>query len=487
LKEQSLELIYENLLMEKDHRQKMMKFGIPEDVANFLHDFDDKYSLWFANQFKQMPEFERAANKLTFVTTKRQQMQQIIDWVKGAQTVNLNEYKWDTALPASEEWHKLIARPEDEIVTDLSHTVEELESGNGTILKVYKDGYYWIDKEMSNCREEGDCMGHCGNTKAETIWSLRHVSKFYTGGTGRNCNSYITVAVSPDENKWYQAKGKANTKPKPEYWDYIADIFVDNEIFSYDTEYASDKDFGVEEFKSVIEDNPEKYPNGDEIIEKLGESGISAKAEKLFAEYNDRFTYLSVDYEVEDAGDNRDYIDARAYYSITINSEMMPEVGYLEAWHLEDYFRNRKDSIEIRKKRNKFLSAIIETCDDYRIYLAQDWEYGTPFEFEEKDGKFELRINFDFRNERDGYGDELDHFKNFLEEMDSVNDVISKDDFEEDFIETFKEELVKVHLIPDPEDENAPEPPKPEDPRQMKFDFGESSTFKDYAKFIGMV
>jgi len=330
-------------------------------------------------------------------------------------------------------------------------------------------------------------MGHCGRTNdGETLWSLRHISNFYnkefrSGGEGK-CNSYVTIAVSPRKSMWHQAKGKENKKPVGKYWDYIADIFVDHEIFAYNSEYRGGDDFGIEEFKSVIEDNPEKYPNGDEIIEKLNESGIEAKADKLFAEYEDQFTNVQVYYEI---GDEHDYINAQGGFRIVITNELMPEVGYLEAHKMEDYW-DRKDRTEIQKKREKFLAAITETCDDYNIYPSGDWEHGTPFEFAVEDGRWVLQLNFDFEMDRDG-GTELDKFKNFLEEMVGVNNTLEENDFKERFVETFKEELVKVNLIPDPEDEDAPPPPKPEDPRQMKFEFGESSTFKDYAKFIGIV
>lgn len=44
---QILESNYINLILEKDHRENIKKIGIPEDVADYLHQLNDKYSIWF--------------------------------------------------------------------------------------------------------------------------------------------------------------------------------------------------------------------------------------------------------------------------------------------------------------------------------------------------------------------------------------------------------------------------------------------------------
>jgi len=463
-----LELLYETILLEKDHRQKMIKFGIEPNVAEYLHAIDDKYSLWFANQLKGMPQYERAANKISFVATLRQTMTQILDWIKGAQDVNINAFKWDDAIRKSEEWHEEIAKTPEEKVESLSQTVAEYESGVGEILKIYDDGYYWIDLQTNNSREEGNCMGHCGRTDSETIWSLRNINNFYTRD-GVKANSYVTAGVSPDEGVWRQAKGKNNKMPNEEYWPYIVDIFVEGKIFEYKSEYAGNNDFGVEEFKSYLEENPDKYENTDEILEKLSESGIQARADKLYEEYRDLFKKIDVNYEVEE-----DYINPRGYSGFDITPDDMPDIAYLVNKKLDDY----------RSEDRKILMTTIrESLDKMHIYLSDDWNYGTPYEIDRKDGDFTLQIYMDFDDDRSGYGDEIDHFKNFLDDMVSYDEIISGDSFVEDFVEIFTEKLEDLGWI----DTDRPKPKLP-DPRQMKFPgFDESTTFKAYAKHVGLI
>ena len=52
------------LLLEKDHRQKIIKIGLPTEVADYLHNLNDKYSLWFADKINKMPMFQMSRNKL---------------------------------------------------------------------------------------------------------------------------------------------------------------------------------------------------------------------------------------------------------------------------------------------------------------------------------------------------------------------------------------------------------------------------------------
>ena len=68
------------LLLEKDHRKNIIKMGHSEEVADFLHNLNDKYSIWFADKINKMPEYQNSNNKLNFVIRLRDQMQSIIDY-----------------------------------------------------------------------------------------------------------------------------------------------------------------------------------------------------------------------------------------------------------------------------------------------------------------------------------------------------------------------------------------------------------------------
>lgn len=281
------ELLWEQyqLILEKDHRQKIIKFGVDEDVANYLHEFNDKYSLWFADKIKNMEGYKRATNKVAWIRGNiSHDMTTIVDWVRNVPNIHLKLYDWESALHSSQEYHEKLQ----------AQSLEGVERNH--IIKKYNDGFYWVDLKTNNCREEGSLMGHCGTTAADTIFSLRK----YDPHT-QTIEGFVTMAISPNEGYWRQARGKKNSKPKDVYHKYIVDILVEHGVFTYQSEYGGiGGDFTDSDFKGWLEDNPEVYPNSSEIIEKLGSSGLVAKARKLFEEYT--FNRFSIDWSVEGAG-----------------------------------------------------------------------------------------------------------------------------------------------------------------------------------------
>ena len=102
-----LEQIYEDYLLEKDHRASMIKFGIPQEVADYLHQYNDKYSIWFANQFKLMPDYQKAIDKVNWIRgTKEFKMREILDWISNVPNVMLKAFNWESAVQGAEDWHK---------------------------------------------------------------------------------------------------------------------------------------------------------------------------------------------------------------------------------------------------------------------------------------------------------------------------------------------------------------------------------------------
>lgn len=272
------ELYHTILLLEKDNRPKILKLGIPQEVADYLHNLSDKYSLWFADKIARMPDYQTARDKFRYVHSLQTNIQGIIDWVRGAQNIPLNNYDWNTALTASREWHDKL-------------TVSNITREKNTILKEYEDGYYWVDIESSSDTCERGAMGHCATTsKGDTLYSLRKYNK-----ATDEIESFITIAVSPGDGTWFQCKGRKNSKPKEEYHRYIVDIFVTKNIFKYKTEYDSRADFKSEDFVKFLEDNPDIYENTDDIIEKVNEDKIGYEDfEKILKRYDEAFKYIQI-------------------------------------------------------------------------------------------------------------------------------------------------------------------------------------------------
>lgn len=171
----------------------------------------------------------------------------IFDWlfssVREIENIDFNKSNLNDLYSRATEWHE-----------ELKAT-GEIRDEAGDIIKKYKDGYYWIDLETSDCDIEGEAMGHCGRTTADTLLSLRHIKK-----TGR-IEPHVTMAVdyeNKSEKKYdtiYQIKGKENTKPISKYHKYIVDFFLDensgdNKKISLN-EYSPENDFHFSDLKDI--------------------------------------------------------------------------------------------------------------------------------------------------------------------------------------------------------------------------------------------
>ncbi len=55
------------LLLEKDHRSKIInKIGLSLEMADYLHNLDNKYSIWIANQLHKDISIEMFKNDSNF-------------------------------------------------------------------------------------------------------------------------------------------------------------------------------------------------------------------------------------------------------------------------------------------------------------------------------------------------------------------------------------------------------------------------------------
>jgi hypothetical protein len=120
--------------------------------------------------------------------------------------IDLKNISFEELLRRSERWHEELAQ----------FQTGNIETETGNIVKVYKDGYYWINLEKSFCAQEKNAMGHCGNGQG-TLFSLRKAK-----------HPFLTADVS--HGNLIQLRGRANTKPKPEYHKYIIDFIMNPEV-----------------------------------------------------------------------------------------------------------------------------------------------------------------------------------------------------------------------------------------------------------------
>ena len=321
-----------DVIEEKDNRGKILKMGLPQDVADYLHGVHDKYSLWFADQIKKSPAYHQANNKLNFVHNLRTQMQGIIDWVSNTPNIILKQYTWDTALAAAQQYHHNL----------VAANIEGIETN--TIIKKYDDGFYWVDLESTRDSCEASAMGHCATThNADTLYSLRKFEQ-----ATNTIEPFITLAISPDEGKWVQCKGKNNSKPKAVYHPYIADILVFSNTFTYKSEYDSANDFTDATLVSYIEDNKEDFENADDILEKINSNRISIQQ---FLDIQKNYSFSTYGLDIYDDYHDTEYVSVMYSFYIDIPYK---DTG-LDKQTIDDNF-----VISYRSKAREYLNDVLE-------------------------------------------------------------------------------------------------------------------------------
>jgi hypothetical protein len=357
--QQLLEELYTQLILEKDHRQKLIKFGIPEDVADFLHRFNDKYSLWFGDKINRMEGFRRSNGKINWINTNiLTQMQGIMDWVSNVPNVQLKQYDWSGAVNQSREYHEKLE----------SSSLEGSEKNK--IIKKYDNGFYWVDLETTRDTSEGSLMGHCATThKAETLYSLRKYDQHT-----QSIDGFVTIAASPNEGVWYQCKSKKNSKPKPEYYPFIADILVSHNMLTYKHEYNSTHDFTNVDLTEYVKGHEEDFENSDDILEKISENNIGyADFEKVYKQYSDTLNYYGIYLNDSDYEESMLFVDYSFYYSARFDEMGVPDLEGLI----------NTDDVEISKKFRKELGNLLNTFDvdasEYDLDVENDYQDSNSF------------------------------------------------------------------------------------------------------------
>jgi hypothetical protein len=403
-----LESIYNNLLLEKDHRQKMLSFGIPQDIADYLHNFNDKYSLWFADKIKNMKGFQTSTNKINWIRTNLEtNMTGIMDWVRNVPNINLKQFNWDQAVEAQTKYHENLQ----------TNTLEGNEKNK--IIKQYKDGFYWVDLESTNNCEESDAMGHCGRTgKADTLYSLRKYFK-----ETQTIEPFITMAISPDDGVWYQCKGKKNSKPKQEYYKYIADILITKNCFIFKTEYDSTHDFTNVDFEQYVRQHSEEIPNSRDILEKISDNNVSfAQFEKILNEYE--FPIYSIFLNDYDEG-------------VYINEDFGLKLNYNEFSDIP----NIKSIIEENQGSYSDAEHLINMFNRFDIY-PDEIQISTS----ENSESFFINCDSKTSDNQFGFNDEgLDAFYRKCEDVFNLNKNFDR----EEFIKKFKLAITKEGWISD--------------------------------------
>ncbi len=275
-----------DILLESKKQILIYKLKISDSLADWIINISEKYSIWFANDFiksilnslgensnlkplkqvvlQQLSSDRNISGALLKLVNKVKRQKEgeyryIADWLNGRGSgvaieqdkINFRELTFDEALRRASQWHNNVA--------ELSKEDIVIEDGDGDVVITFPDGYYWINLGEKYCGKEGQAMGHCGRGEGN-LFSLR-----------REGRPFLTADVLFDGTV-RQLRGRANTKPKKEYHQYIIKLILSDIVSGFDYwNYKKEENFKLsdlteEQLESVIEKKP-SLVDEDEIFD----------------------------------------------------------------------------------------------------------------------------------------------------------------------------------------------------------------------------
>ena len=144
-----------------------------------------------------------------------------------------------TPLQALEEWKNI----EDDWLQQLKDEERSIFHPNykyqpeNTLKPMIKfpDGSAWFNLDRPFCKEEGQSMGHCGNTATyneyeDTIFSYRSPHLHKTSESGDHWIPHLTFIYNKETGMLGEMKGYGNQKPRKKYHEVIKTLIMDDKI-----------------------------------------------------------------------------------------------------------------------------------------------------------------------------------------------------------------------------------------------------------------
>ena len=293
------QIISSSILIKESSKVKILtdKIGFTEDFAKDLYHICGTFSVILGNKIidwatialkkpdSSPPEKLTVVKYLNDVGLTRpwkENLQEIIDFVRVGLNGNFSSLKnnsFNEMVTKSKKWHDSLGGGTAKINYVETHPILlDFRDKNGL-------GFYWVNLETNDSREECERMGHCGRTASgNIIYSLREVIKI--PGSKYSINkSHLSASISKG-GTLFQLKGPTNSKPKDVYQKFITPLFYalnDTEdendflIQDFGTEYASDRDFKLQDLPNdtlidLYKNRPELFESRrlQRLLNKLG-------------------------------------------------------------------------------------------------------------------------------------------------------------------------------------------------------------------------
>ena len=386
---------YDYILERRDHTNKIKKFANNIKIIDWASNLDSDMSLWLANQLViklkddakkrgysddvisgylkgENQELDKVTDNVINILS--QYFTKVLDYVNSPlhdNKPNINRLSLNDALEKSNAWHKEIEQNQG----------KQIEDEDGELIMEFPDGFYWIDLQTKRSEQEGESMGHCGNTnKGTTIISLR-----------RDRYPYVTVAYDEDDKIITQIKGRGNKKPVERYHKYVVDLIIELEVEKFKSEYDRSSDLLPEDLS-------------EELYEKLEDA-------------NPSYIENSKGHTIEEMREMyyEDILNDIKEYAFMYSSTFFDNID--DERFIEDVIENEKENFEIENihfsEILKYVKSIIP-YDEYEKYLANKIDADDDLDDEEKE---EAKSNIDIDEVSESDLIDMIEDLNYLEEI----------------------------------------------------------------------
>ncbi|RZD42780.1 MAG: hypothetical protein CXT73_02240 [Methanobacteriota archaeon] len=209
-------------------------------------------------------------------------------------------------LEAMGEWKEI----EDEWLQNLADEKRSIEhggpvsgpEGEGTwnetfdVLIKFPDGSAWFNLNRAECKDEGDSMGHCGNTagqkETDTIYSYRtpHQHK------ENHWVPHLTFIYNQETGMLGEMKGYGNKKPTKKYHDVIRALITSEYVDGIaGGGYLPEENFSVWDLpdaQELVKVTPAL--GGDNLLKYVQEIGVDENLEKFIRTFMEEGTYFKL-------------------------------------------------------------------------------------------------------------------------------------------------------------------------------------------------
>lgn len=268
----------------------------------------------------------------------------------------------------------------------LSQLVDIDSEGTEIVLDLGE--YVWVDLQKPYCDDEGEAMGHCGNTAAyksgDTILSLRQKVTY----NGEKYHRPVLTFILDERGFLGEMKGRKNNKPSDKYHSYIVELLKSPIVLGIKGGgHEPESNFSIDDLDQHYIDDIVSVKGEDFLKTKSPIADIAEEFKETGAFSTEMYRYLEehlatgvtydLDIRLEHYGD-------KLYLDLSDVIEEMPYIGYIRGEdhvdvHIEEDIDYDNYLSELSEENyDKVVQYLIDNHGDDIKELAEedDEEYG---------------------------------------------------------------------------------------------------------------